>query len=60
MAGCHDLQRGVVAGAEPAGPAGQVFVDVAGGLAALGDGPDDDRLPAAAVAGGKDARLRVM
>src|SRR5688572_30299815 len=38
-----------------AGFAHQILIDGAGGAAAFVDGPDDEGLPAAAVAGGEDA-----
>src|ERR1022692_538122 len=47
LAGLYSLRQ--LAGAH------QVLVDVAGGVAAFGDGPDDQGLAAAHVAGGEDA-----
>ena len=38
-----------------AGAAHEEFVDAGGGFAAFGDGPDDQRLAAAHVAGGEDS-----
>jgi hypothetical protein len=42
-------------GGQPGLIGAQVGVDVAGGLAAVGDGPDDQALAALGVAGGEDA-----